>query len=179
MTIREAVAVFDTEEEMLDVIDELGNVGIDRREMSVMPSVDNVEKQIGHTLKSVRDTEDDPDIVRAVPFDTASFGDAQGVLIAIPAYLGAIGMAIASAVIVESYLTIGILVATGGAVGALIGYFLAKLLKITHQRRIRKQLDRGGLVLWVHLRDKEHEKHVTEILSHHQARDVHMHNVPT
>ncbi|MCK5424347.1 MAG: DUF3341 domain-containing protein [Emcibacter sp.] len=179
MTIREAVAVFDTEEEMLDVIDELGSAGIDRRELSVMPSVENVEKQIGHSLKSVKETENDPNIIRAIPFDVASFGNAQGLLISIPAYLGAISMAIASAVIVESYFTIAILVSGGGAIGALLGYFLAKLLRINHQRQIKKQLDKGGLVLWVHLRDKKHEKNVKEILSQHKAHDVHMHNVVT
>lgn len=177
MSIKEAVAVFDSEEEMLDVIDELGCVGIDHSEITVMPSVEDVEKQIGHPLNSVEETEDDPDIVRAIPFDTVSLGDAMGVLIAIPAYLGAIGMAIASAVIVDSYAIIALLVAGGGAVGAIIGYFMAKMLKMSHKRLIKKQLEKGGLVLWVHLRDKEHEQHVTDILSHHKVHDVHIHNV--
>ncbi len=176
MTIREAVAVFETEAEMLQAVDELGSAGFDRSEISVLPAVDAVEKQLGHKLKSIRETEDDPEIARSIPLDMPSFGDAQGVLIGAPAYVGAISMAIASAVIIDSYLMIALLVATGGALGALVGYFLARWLKRSHQKRVRQQLDRGGLVLWVHLRDKQHEKNVTEILSRHMTSDLHMHN---
>ncbi len=178
MTIREAVAVFDSEEEMLDVIDELGNAGIDLSEMSVLPPVETVEKQMGHRLNSVTETVDDPAIGRAVPLDMASFGEAQGVLIGAPAYVGAMSMAIASAVIVEDYATIAVLVTVGASLGAIVGYFLASWLKKNHQRYVNKQLERGGLVLWVHIRDKIHEDHVTDILSHHVAHDVHIHNIP-
>ena len=176
MAIREAVAVFESEAEMLHAVDELGSVGVDRAEISVLPAVEAVEKQRGHELRSIREKEDDPAIARAIPFDMPSFGAAQGVLIGAPAYVGAISMAIASAVIVDSYWTIALLVATGGALGALIGYFLARWLKSSHQQRIRRQLDRGGLVLWVHLRDKQHEKSVAEVLSRHAASDLHTHN---
>jgi len=178
MIIREAVAVFDSEEEMLDVIDELGSAGIDRSEMSVLPSVETVEKQIGHRLTSVNETVDDPAIGRAIPLDMASFGEAQGVLIAAPAYVGAISMAIASVVIVEDYVMIAILVTVGASLGAFVGYFLAAWLKKNHQRHVDKQLERGGLVLWIQIRDKLHEDHITDILSHHEAHGVHIHNIP-
>lgn len=177
MLIREAVAVFETEREMLEVVEELESAGVDRSEVSVLPSVDDVERQIGHPLKSVKETEDDPEIGRAIPIDSASYGAAQGVLIGIPTYLGAISMVIAGAVVGQSLVAITVLVAVGGALGALLGYFLANWLQRAHERQIEEQISRGGLVLWIHIRDKSREKNVTEILSHHVAHDVHIHTI--
>ena len=44
MAIREVVGLFDNEEELLSTIDELEGKGFDRCEISVMPSMEEVEK---------------------------------------------------------------------------------------------------------------------------------------
>ena len=43
---------------------------------------------------------------------------------------------------------------------------------------LQEQLDRGGLLLWVHTRDAAHEERATEILRRHSGRDVHVHDLP-
>lgn len=177
MSMREAVAVFDDEDEMLDVIEELESSGFDRAELSVMPSIEVVEEKIGHKLYSVEELEDDPDAPRAFHLDAASWGDAKGVLIGAPLYAGAFSMAIAGAVNRMPLMSIILLVIAGGAIGASMGFFLAAWIKKRHQRRIDEQIERGGLVLWINIRDQEHEDRVKDILSHHTAHDVHLHNI--
>lgn len=174
-SMREAVAVFEDETELLDVIEELESSGFDRSEMSVLPPLKTVEKRTGHKLLSVEDAEDDPNIPRAVPIDMASFGAAQGVLIGIPLYIGAIGAIIDStrdgadttAVIVASLI--------GGAIGGAIGLVLAVWVRYRHARRIKEQIDHGGLLLWVRVRGRKHEERVKSVITDHIVRHFHMH----
>jgi hypothetical protein len=43
---------------------------------------------------------------------------------------------------------------------------------------MQEQLDRGGVLLWVHLRDATAEERALDVLRRHGARDVHMHDIP-
>jgi hypothetical protein len=65
-----------------------------------------------------------------------------------------------------------------GGTGGLIGATLAKLVGDHHAQYLKDQLDRGGLLLWVNLRDRAHEDRATEILRRHAGRDVHVHDLP-
>ena len=89
--VREAVAVFDREEEMHAAMDELQRSGFDRAELSGLPRLELVEKLIGHKLQSIVEVEDNPDIPRAGLIDMGSFGIARGVMIGVPLYIGACG----------------------------------------------------------------------------------------
>jgi len=40
------------------------------------------------------------------------------------------------------------------------------------------QLARGGLLLWVHTNDAEHEERACRILNENGAADVHVHDLP-
>ena len=171
---REAVAVFEDEAELLDVIEELESSGFDRSEMSVLPPLKAVEKRTGHKLLNVADAEDDPEIPRAAPLDMASFGAAQGVLIGIPLYIGAIGAVVDATrsgagtgdVIVASLI--------GGGIGGAIGLALAAWVRHRHARRIKEQIDHGGLLLWVRIRGKKHEERVKSVITDHIVRRFHM-----
>jgi hypothetical protein len=54
---------------------------------------------------------------------------------------------------------------------------LAKLIDYHHADYLHRQLDKGGLVLWVHLRDPEHEQRAQRILERHSGEDVHVHEL--
>jgi hypothetical protein len=47
-----------------------------------------------------------------------------------------------------------------------------------HARRVQEQLARGGLLLWVNVRDAAQEKTAVETLTAHSAHDVHVHEIP-
>lgn len=176
-TLREAVAVFDDEETMREAIFELESAGFDRADVSVLPSMEAVRKKIGRELYRVEDAADDPDVPRAVPLGPAAIGAAQGALIGGPIYVGAMVMTISSLIGGKAFGTIVMSGLFGASVGLVVGVALAMVLKQRHNEHVKDHLDHGGLVLWVHIRDKEHEARAERILKKHQnpARDVHLH----
>lgn len=171
---REAVAVFDNESELLNTIQELESSGFDRSDMSVLPPLTNVEKYLGRKLASVTDVEDDPEVLRMAPVDRASFGAAQGILIGLPIYLGAVGAIWSGASNGADTSAIMISGLIGGVIGGVIGLALAALLRRRHARRIQEQIDRGGLLLWVRIRGEKQEERATTVITDHIVRHFHM-----
>jgi hypothetical protein len=174
-TKTEAVAVFDDASSLQDAIDELQSSGFDRAELSLLAAEDAVREKLGHMYKKVQELEDDPTAPRAAWVSTESIGDAEGGLVGGLIYVGAVA---AAGAIVASGGTLAATIAgaamVGGA-GGLIGASLAKLVGDHHAQYLQKQLDRGGLLLWVRTRDEVHEKRAVDILSKHSAHDVHTH----
>jgi hypothetical protein len=48
----------------------------------------------------------------------------------------------------------------------------------TNAKHLDQHLQHGGLLLWVRTRDADCEQRALEILRHHSARDVHLHQIP-
>jgi len=46
-----------------------------------------------------------------------------------------------------------------------------------HAVAVQEQLKRGGLVLWVNVRDAREEKTALDVLREHSAHDVHVHDI--
>ncbi len=175
--LREAVAVFDSEEKMREAIFELESAGFDRADVSVLAPMEAVRKKIGHELYRVEDAKDDPEMPRAVPLGPAAIGVAQGALIGGPIYVGAMVMTFSALVGGKAFGAIVMSGLFGGSVGLVIGVMLAVILKQRHNEHVKDHLDHGGLVLWVRIRDKEHEARAERILKKHQAhaRNIHLH----
>lgn len=172
MAIREVVALFDDEEELFDTINELEGKGFDRSEISVMPPLDEVEKAVGHKVDNILEAANDPDTPRSFPLDHASWGDAQGVLIAAPFLAGAFAMTIMGAVNDYSVLQTILLAVVAGSVASVFGYLIMLYLKKRHQNEVERQIRRGGLALWVHVRDNAHARRAIRIFNRHHAHDV-------
>ena len=67
------------------------------------------------------------------------------------------------------------LVAAGG--GALIGGALGRLIHQRHATRVHEQLTRGGLLLWVNVRNAHEEEMALDTLRAHSAHEVHAHEL--
>ena len=156
--IREAVGVFDNADELEAAIDGLESAGFDRAELSLLAGEHAIERKLGHHYQKARDLEDNDDVPRTTYISKESIGAAEGGLIGGLLYVGALTSAAA-------------VFASGGALSAA----LADILGRHHAQYIQDQLDHGGLLLWVSLRDAEHEKRAQEILKTHSAHDVHVH----
>ena len=65
-----------------------------------------------------------------------------------------------------------------GTGGATLGAILAKFLAKHHADYIQKQIDRGGLLLWVHIRSPDIAKKAEDILKRNTAHNVHIHKIP-
>ena len=173
--IREAVAYFDTGKDLEEAIDELLRSGFNLAEISLLATEKAVARQLGHRYEKISELEDDPAVPRAIYIPAESIGDAEGALIATPLYLAAV-TAIGAIVASGGSLLAAIVgaVAAGGAGGAL-GAGLAKLVGNHHAENLQRQLEQGGLLLWVRTWDPRDEETAVEILTRHSGRDVHVH----
>jgi hypothetical protein len=173
----EVVALFDDEDELHDVVQELQTVGFDRAEISVMPSRNVVERIIGHELRTVIEVADNPDVPRAVPVDRGSLLIAQGALVAGPLYVAGSGAVIHFAASGADLATVAMAGLAGGALGAALGILTTIWMRRWHRRQIEYVLGHGGLVLWVNTLDKKREERARMILARHPARDVICHSI--
>lgn len=174
-TLTEAVAVFEDLGSLEAAIDELQSSGFHRAELSLLASEKAVEQKLGHLYKKVSELEDDPETPRTAYVPTETIGDAEGAVIGTFIYVT--GGAVAAVAAGAGGTLAGIIAATAmaGGAGGLFGSVFAKFIGDHHARRIREQLDHGGLLLWVRTRDDFHEKKAVEILKRHSGHDVRLH----
>lgn len=167
-TIREAVAVFDDEKSLEAAVYDLETHGFDRAALSVLATEEAVQAKLGHRYSNVREMEDEPDAPRETFFSRVSRLEAE--------YLPAPMLAAMGALALTGVGTgLAILVAAG--TGAALGAGLGRLMHEHHATRISEQLARGGLVLWVNLRNQEEETKALEVLQASNAHDVHVHEL--
>jgi len=166
--VREVVAVFDDAETLDAAVFALETHGFDRAAFSLLASEEAVAQKLGHRYQQVREVEDDPKVPRETFFSRISRLEAE--------YLPAPALASVGALMLAGIGTgLPALIAAGS--GALIGAALGRLIHERHAKRVQEQLARGGLVLWVNVRDPREEKTALEIVRAHSAHDVHAHKL--
>jgi hypothetical protein len=163
-TIREAVGVFHDRGSFQSAVEDLMSAGFDRAELSLLAGARAIEEKLGHAYRKIQELADDPIVPRAAYVGNHSLAEGRTGVIGGLAYIGAVAGA-------------GAMVASGGG-GGLIGGWAAQYLGRDRGQALQHQLDRGGLLLWVHVRDAAYEQRATEILTSHGAEDVHVHDLP-
>jgi hypothetical protein len=177
-TVREAVGVFHDRDSLLTAVDELTSSGFDRAELNLLAGDRAIERKLGHNYQKVQELEDDAMVPRAAFVGTHSLAEARTGMIGGLAYIGA---TVAAGAVVASggalAATIAAAAIAGGG-GGLLGALGARMLGRDRAKSLKDQLDRGGLLLWVHCREAAQEQRATEILSRNGAEDVHVHDLP-
>ena len=176
--MREAVGVFHDERSFEAAIDELLGRGFDRAEISLVAGHEAVERELGHRYERVSELEDDPHVPRIAYVDVDSRNEGSASMVGGLAYVGAIA---ASGMVVASGGTLAIAVAAAalaGGGGVVLGAFLARMIGGRHARELQRQLEEGGLLLWVRVGSPEREQAALEALSRHSAEDVHVPELP-
>jgi hypothetical protein len=168
--IREVVAVFDSAEKLDDAVFDLETQGFDRAAFSLLASEQAVEEKLGRRYRRVEEMEDETMAPRETFFSRASRLEAEFGLAPAVALMAAVAIGLGSTTI-----TLPIMVAAGG--GALVGAALGRLIHRHHAEVLQEQLERGGLLLWVNVRDPEEERKAIAILEAHAARHVHAHDL--
>ena len=174
----EAVGIFHQAEDFQDAIDELLSSGFDRADLSLLASETAVTAKLGHHYRQTRVLVDDSRVPRSAYISAEAIGDAEGALIGGLFYVGA--TLAAGAVIVSGgtlAAAIGATAVAGGA-GGVIGSVLARWLGDHHSCYLQEQIERGGLLLWVHTRTLEDEERAVRILEGHCGDEVHVHAWP-
>ncbi len=178
VTIREAVAVFHSRDSFEAAADELMNSGFDRSELSLLASPRAIEEKLGHLYEKVGELEDDPRVPRVAYAGRDSLVEARTGIVGGLAYVGALA-AVGAVVASGGTLAwaIAAALAAGGS-GTVIGGLLARMIGRDRAKSLEQQLEKGGLLLWVRVRDEEHEGRAIAILDRHSADDVHVHDLP-
>lgn len=176
-TTREAVGVFQDWKSLQAAVDELMNSGFDRSELSLLAAKKVVEEKLGHVYDKVAELEDDPKVPRTAFIGRDSLTEGRAGIIGGLAYVGAvaaIGAVVASGGTLAA--AIGAAAVAGGS-GGLIGTLGARWLGRDRAKAVQEQIDKGGLLLWVRLRDPAHEDRAVAVLNRHAANDVHVHEL--
>ncbi len=164
--LREAVGVFHDVESFEAAIDELMRSGFHRSDISLLANDKDVENKLGHKYRRTTELEDDADAPRASYIDEESIVEGKSVIVNGLAYVGAIG-------------TVALIISSGGSLAwAIAGGYIANRLGKRHTDRLQSQLDKGGLLLWVHLRDDDYAQRAEDILRMRSSDDVHIHDIP-
>lgn len=175
-TVKEVVGLFDDLDQMQKGIKKLEISGFSRRGISVLGSEKAVEEQFGKAQLPSKFLEDHPDAPRAPNVSKEEVGLGQGAIISTGMLTGAIAAVIASGGLIVPGAAITT-VALGGAGGTAAGAVLAKLLGDKYTEFFQKQIDEGGLLLWITAPDAEKEAKAKSILKEYQAKDVHVHQL--
>ena len=177
MTIREAVGVFDDVNHMQEAIVELELVGFDRRDINVLGSEGAVEERVGDSMASTQALEDSPFAPHAANIKPEELHVGQGVVIGACMLIGAaLSMLLFGWIAIpESTMIAAVL---GTFVGVVVGVEFAWMLSYKYTQFFQRQINKGGLLVWVRTTNALRENSAQRILRKHGAKDVHIHDVP-
>jgi hypothetical protein len=171
----EVVGVFHTSYDLEAAIDELFSSGFDRAQISLLASEEAVARKLGGRLRPAAEIADDPMLPRAAFVSTEAIGDAEGGLIGGLGYFGAtagIGAVVMSGGALAA--TVAAAILAGGA-GSLIGSVLARWVGHHHAAYLQRQIENGGILLWVRAWNGGDEGRATAIIAKHAADNIHVH----
>lgn len=167
-TVREVVAVFDHVNSLDNAVSALQNHGFDESAFSLLATENVVEEKLGRRYRRVKEVEDNPRIPREFFFSRASRLAREYLPAPLLASAGALLLAVTGS-------TLPVLIAAGS--GALFGAALGVLMHQHDAMRVQEQLARGGLLLWVQVRNAQQEETARKVLREHSAHDVHAHAI--
>jgi hypothetical protein len=177
-TIREAVGVFHDRDSFQSAVEDLMSAGFDRAELSLLAGTRAIEEKLGHAYRKIEELENDPKVPRAAYVSNHSLAEGRTGVIGGLAYVGAV---VGAGAVVASGGTLAAAIAAAaiaGGGGGLVGGWAAQYLGRDRGKGLQDQLDRGGLLLWVHVREQAREQRAIDILTRNGAEDVHVHDLP-
>ncbi len=176
--LREVVAVFASPESLEAAVNDLASNGWDRADMSLLAQEHIFSGDISSLVRDMHRTADDPTAPRGAVVSDADMQQGRTL---------ATGLAGTIAALLASGATIltggGALAAVAGA--AVAGGGASALVNAVGRRAsgsredfLQEQVARGGIVLWIALRDESRETLARGILQRRGATDIHVHEGP-
>ena len=169
--------MFHDEKALEAAIDDLLEHGFDRADVSLLASEQAVVDKLGHAYQKVSDLEDDASAARVAYVAKEDYGAAEGGLISALVYVGA--LAGAGAIVASGGAFTAVLVAAGlsGGAGGAVGLGLARWVDRQRVKRLQEQVEKGGLLMWVHVASEAQEARAIDVLQKHGAEHVHAHEL--
>ena len=173
--IPEAVGIFDRRDDLHAAIYDLRTLGFSRHDISLLARQDVLEQKLGRAYWRADELADDPKAPRAAFVSEDAIAALEGSIAGGFFYIGSM-IAMAAMLGPASTLAASIAaIAIGGAPAAVLGVLLARRAALPHQRNYAAQLEHGGMLLWVRVRDAAHRDLAVKILQGHSGREVHVH----
>jgi hypothetical protein len=173
--LREAMGVFQDLGALEAAAEELESAGFDQSLLSLLAEEEVMNSLADDSREGIETLEDNPTVGRIGFRTLPELGDAEGVLMGLPLYVGAC-IGIGTAITASGSLTETIIAAVvGGGLGGAAGAIFARRLDLRYRRYLKRQINKGGVLLWVRMLNDIQENRACEILRRHGARDVHIH----
>ncbi|WP_193175074.1 hypothetical protein [Oricola nitratireducens] len=173
--LREAVAVFDSEEAFLGAVDDLQEHGFDRSELSVLADGRYIGSGVSRLFAGARALTDIDSLPRAAVVSPDALAEAEAAAVGLPVYIGTLGGFLAAAATGGALAATIPLALAGGLAGGGLGALGARIISDRHRSAIERQLDVGGIVLWVRTRTPDFEERALSILKSAGGTDAHVH----
>lgn len=173
--IREAVCLFDSEDDMQAAIDDLETHGFSNAAVSRPAPREKIIQALRHDVENVQELEDDANVPRQTYVDVDTKIEGIALLVLVPIYIALMvagGIIAANGLLLWQGIIISVMLGSAGAAGG--GLFAYRLAK---RRSLREQSEKawGGLLLWVRTGSSDQEEKALAILSRNAGRDVHLH----
>ena len=169
---REVVGYFRDADALHGAIEALIQIGIDKSEISILTSAEDIERRLGDQfgIESIRTVDGVPEIIyknngKGVfgPFNNA------GTLM----YVGEL-LETAPVILTGGTLAAGLVAGLVGS-GKSIKNALGKLVGWQHAKHIEHELKAGGVLLWIRVWNESDERRVSLVLEKNSGQDVHVH----
>lgn len=172
---KEAVGLFMSSDNLQDAIRELENAAFPRQDITVMGARRDLERVFGSPTVAPEVAMESANTPRQTPSRPEEQTIGTAALIGVPAYIGAMAMALAAGAVTFPAMIAAAVI--GGVSGGTLGAFLSKTLGDRYNRHIEEQIEKGGLLLWVRTPDKEKEEIAQRIMVAKGGYDVHIHHI--
>jgi hypothetical protein len=172
--VREVVALFSDAHELEAAVQDLLTNGFDHGDLSVLAREKVVRDRLGHRLGDSVAGADRDDVPRRGWVEPESRMEGRGALASVLGYFGAVtALGLTFATGGAAAVAIGAALVGAGA-GAGLGTGLGRLFDQRLAREFQRQIDEGGILLWVRLgQEPGCEQRAMEILTRHGGHHVH------
>jgi hypothetical protein len=178
MRTREVTGVFHSRKALIEAAEELLVAGIDRADIDVSASVNEIDRRLNYQSIPPADLADMPITPRQSFMGTDDVLSAETVAGSIAGCAVAVAIAFFLVVGNAGPLSVGILsVLSGLIVGGITVYWLHRRLNRERTLGLEKQSEWQGLLIWVRVRSPEKEAEAQEILMRHGGEAVHIHEI--
>lgn len=164
-------AIISNEEELEIAITQLIGESVARSDISVQGTPEQLKDKYGVCFIDPEVIQESKNPPIKEPFLNDDFGWVVGFSFAIPLFVCLIiGIFIIGDI--RSSSDVWLYGIFGAIIGTILGFFIAKKVKQTHEQRIMKQEKKGGYVLWVTTHSKKQHQQVLKILKRHHPQHI-------
>jgi hypothetical protein len=175
---REVTGVFHSRKALAAAVQELLVAGVDRADIDVSASPDELERRLNYLSIPAADLADIPIAARQPFTGEDDVLSTEAVVGSVAGCVGAIAMAFYLVARDIGPLSVGIFsVLIGLVVGGPAMLWVRRLLRRERARGLDKLSEAQGLLIWVRVRSPEKEAEAQEILTRHGGKAVHIHEI--